>query len=93
MYADENNRLECSCIGARNKMVLKSALLAEQSDLADRLHDHTVLLDAAMKTSFSPETIKESIDDFKQDIKGIKEDIEFAKELFNKVSEIEICGD
>ena len=80
-------------MGARNKMVLKSALLSEQSVLADRLHDCTVLLDAAMETSFSPEIIKPSLDAFKQDIKGIKEDMEFAKELFDKVSSIEICGD
>lgn len=97
MYAVEKDRMECSCMGARNKEVLNSALILRRKHFELFKDGLTRELNAIsgfeVDESYPYEFKMERIEHVNKQISDVNDDINHIICLIGHVSEIEICGD
>ena len=106
MYAEEKNRLECSCMGARNKVTFKMMIRNERSHLENQLKrleddyreikssDPTELLDTSgWLVGGVPEKKHILIGDTEKLIHSVNNEIIHNKMLYDVISNIPVCGD
>lgn len=95
--AQENNRLECSCIGAKNKESLESALISkrnyDEATLAGLENRLNTIYGFEIDESYPADFKKEQIKRTNNQINDTNDEIIHNKMLFDVVSNIKICGD
>ena len=92
MYAEEKNRLECTCIGTRNKAVLESALRLERNgleQLEERLKQEKLSI---LKLHQSTDGMIGLLKYSDNTLQKISADLAHVNNLIDQISTIEICG-
>jgi len=91
MVLPKINRLECTCIGARSKIVLKQIIEKESNCLSNDIKymkEH--------KTTISESDWEDKhilLSDIEKRINTALDDKQYMETLFDKISKVKICGD
>lgn len=97
MYAEEKDRMECSCMGARNKEVLNSALIMERNQLElfkkGLIREREAISGFEVDESYPYEFKLKRIEHVDNQIHDVTGDIIHIIGFIEQISKIEICGD